>query len=47
LQNYLKPVKISENDQYLTPMLQVYKSALTNPAEAARLQDLHRELGLE
>jgi hypothetical protein len=29
-QDYLKPVRIAENDIYLTPILEAYKSALSN-----------------
>jgi hypothetical protein len=47
LDQYLKPVRIEENDRYLTPELLNYKGRLRLDTASQKERDLYRELGLE
>ena len=47
LQNYLKPTKIAEKEDLLTPILQSYKRNLETNVEANEIERLYQELALE
>jgi hypothetical protein len=47
LQNYLKPTKIAEKEDLLTPILQSYKRRLETNVEANEINNLYAELGIE
>jgi hypothetical protein len=44
LQTYLKPTRIEEADQFLTPLLQNYKAELVPPRRKIDLENLYRDL---
>jgi hypothetical protein len=46
-EQHLKPVRIEENDRYLTPDLLNYKGRLRLDTASQKERDLYRELGLE
>jgi hypothetical protein len=47
LQNYLKPRKIAEKEDLLTPILQSYKRRLETDTEVNEINNLYAELGVE
>jgi hypothetical protein len=47
LQNYLKPVRIGEEDRFLTPILRSYKETLEQTARERETEALYRELAVD
>jgi ribosomal protein L31E len=47
LQNYIKPVRIGEDDRFLTPILQSYKENLEQTAGQRETEALYRELAID